>query len=114
MLEKSKKRLARKNRIRSKITGTATRPRLAVYRSNAHIFVQLIDDEAWKTLASSSDLKMKKDWTKTDKAKMVWADIAKKISDLKITTIVFDRGWFAYHWRVKALAEAVREWSIQF
>lgn len=114
MLEKSKKRLVRKNRVRAKISGTAQRPRLSVYRSNSNIFVQLIDDEAGKTLAASSDLKMKKEGTKTDMAKKVGADIAKKISDLKIKSIVFDRNGFLYHGRVKALAEAVREASIQF
>lgn len=114
MLEKITKRLQRKARIRSQIFGTATRPRLAVFRSNTHIFVQLIDDEAGKTLTSASDLKLKKEWTKTDMAKKVWEEIWKKIKDLKIESIVFDRGGFAYHGRVKALAEAVRATSIKF
>ena len=97
MLQKFAKRLQRHARIRSKISGTAARPRLAVYRSNTHIRVQLIDDVTGKTLASSSDLKMKKDGTKTQMAQKVGEDIAKKIQDLKISEIVFDRGGFLYH-----------------
>jgi len=114
MLLKSIKRLRRKKRIRSKIVGTKERPRLSIFRSNFYIFAQLIDDAKWKTLISSSDLKMKKSWTKTDMAKKVAEDIAKKILDLKIKEIVFDRGWFAYNWRVKALAESLRDSGIKF
>ena len=114
MLEKTLKRLRRKNRIRAKISWTSSRPRLAVYRSNLFISVQLIDDLTWKTLASASDQKMKKDWTKTNMATKVGEDIWNKIKDLKITEIVFDRGWFAYHGRVKALAESVRTTWIKF
>lgn len=114
MLEKTKKRLKRKERIRAKISGTATKPRLSVFRSLSHISVQLIDDDARKTLAEASDLKLKKEWTKTQMAKKVWEEMAKKASELKIDTIVFDRGGFAYHWRVKALAEALREGGLKF
>ena len=88
MLAKTLKRLRRKNRIRAKISGTSEKPRLSVFRSNSFISVQLIDDTKWITLASASDL--------------------------KIEGIVFDRGWFIYHWRVKALAEALREGGIKF
>lgn len=114
MLIKVLKRLRRKNRIRSKITGTATRPRLAVFRSNTHISVQLIDDVLWKTLAASSDLKIKKAGTKTDMAKKVGEDMAKKVLDLKVSEIVFDRWGFAYNGRVKALAEALRSSGLKF
>ncbi len=114
MLEKTRKRLTRKNRIRSKISGTPTKPRLSVFRSNAHISVQLIDDTNSKTLASASDLKLKEKSTKTEKAKKVWVEMAEKIKGLKIESVVFDRGWFAYHGRVKALAEALREGGIKF
>ncbi len=114
MLAKTLKRLRRKNRIRAKISGTSTRPRLSVFRSNSFISVQLIDDTKWITLASASDLKLEKKGTKTDMAQLVWAEMAKKIKDLKIESIVFDRGWFVYHWRVKALAEALREGGIKF
>lgn len=113
MLQKTLKRLSRKNRVRAKISGTAARPRLSVFRSNAHISVQLIDDTAWKTLASFSDLKLE-GGTKTEMAKKVWLEMAKKVLDLKIEDVVFDRGWFAYHGRVKALAEALREGGLKF
>lgn len=114
MLEKTLKRLRRKNKIRAKISGTSLRPRLAVFRSNSNIYVQLIDDVAGKTLASSSDLKMTKDGTKTEMAIKVGADMAQKVTDLKISEIVFDRGGFAYHGRVKALAEALRANGLKF
>jgi large subunit ribosomal protein L18 len=114
MLEKTKKRLVRKERIRAKISWTASRPRLSVFRSLTHISVQLIDDTVWKTLASASDLKLKKEGTKTEIARKVWEEMAKKLSELKIDNIVFDRNWFAYHWRVKMLADALREWWLKF
>ncbi len=114
MLQKTLKRLRRKNRIRAKISWTDIRPRLAVYRSNSNIYAQLIDDIAWKTLASFSDLKLEKSGNKTEMATRVWNELAKKVLDLKITEVVFDRGWFAYHGRVKALAEALRAWGLKF
>ena len=114
MLQKTLKRLRRKNRIRSKVSWVETRPRLAVFRSNSNIYAQLIDDVAGKTLTSFSDLKIKKSGTKTEMATKVWESMAKNILDLKITEIVFDRGWFAYHGRVKALAEALRAWGLKF
>lgn len=114
MLQKTLKRLRRKNRIRAKISGTSTRPRLAVFRSNSNIYVQLIDDVAGKTLAASSDLKLKKEGTKTEMATKVGTDMAKKVSDLKISEVVFDRGGFAYHGRVQALADALRENGLKF
>ena len=114
MLQKTLKRLRRKNRIRAKISWTELRPRLAVYRSNSNIYAQLIDDIAWKTLTSFSDLKLDKSGTKTEMATKVGTDMAKKVLELKITEIVFDRGWFAYHGRVKALAEALRAWWLKF
>lgn len=113
MLEKFKKRLRRKNKIRAKISGVSARPRLSVYRSNTFIYAQIIDDTTWKTLCSFSDLKITK-WTKSERAKEVWGELAKKAKELKITEIVFDRGWFAYHWRVKALADSAREWGLKF
>ncbi|MCP4522712.1 MAG: 50S ribosomal protein L18 [Candidatus Gracilibacteria bacterium] len=114
MLEKTLRRLRRKNRVRAKISGTASRPRLAVFRSNTHIYAQVIDDKAGKTLCSSSDLKITESGTKSELATKVGNDIAGKIKDLKISTIVFDRGGFQYHGRVKALAEAVRASGIEF
>jgi large subunit ribosomal protein L18 len=114
MLLKALRRLRRKNRIRSKVSGTSARPRLSIFRSNTHISAQLIDDVAWKTLAASSDLKIKKEGTKSEMAKKVGEDMAKKIQDLKVKEIVFDRWGFAYHGRVKALAEALRDSGVKF
>ncbi len=114
MLQKTLKRLRRKNRIRAKISWTASIPRLAIYRSNSNIYAQLIDDTANSTLTSFSDLKLEKSGTKTEMATKVWEEMAKKVLDLKITKIVFDRGWFAYHGRVKAVAEALRAKWLEF
>lgn len=114
MLKKTLNRLSRKNRVRAKISWTAERPRISVFRSNTHISVQLIDDIAWKTLASASDLKVSKEGNKTEMAKKVWAELAKKATEMKVSSVVFDRGWFAYHGRVKALAEALREGGLKF
>ena len=114
MLQKTLKRLRRKNRIRSKVSWTALVPRLAVFRSNSNMYAQLIDDTIWKTITSFSDLKIKKSGTKTQMATKVGEEMAKKVSELKISKIVFDRGWFAYHGRVKALAEALRAWGLKF
>ncbi len=111
-----KKYEARKRRhvkIAAKIRGTKDRPRLIVFRSNASIYAQLIDDNAGKTLASASDIKMKKE-KKTDKAKKVGLEIAKKAGEQKITSCVFDRNGFKYHGRVKELAEGAREGGLNF
>jgi large subunit ribosomal protein L18 len=114
MLKKVLNRLKRKNRIRSKISWTTSIPRLSIFRSNCNIYAQIIDDTNGKTLVSSSDLKMKKEGNKTDMAKKVWLDIAKNASSKKITNVVFDRGWFVYHGRVKSLADWAREGWLQF
>lgn len=114
MLQKQVNRLRRKARVRSQISGTQKRPRLSIYRSTSHIIAQLIDDEAGKTLAYVSDLKISDKLTKTELAKKVGLEIAKVAKTLKIEEIVFDRGWFAYHGRVKALADAAREWGLKF
>jgi large subunit ribosomal protein L18 len=113
MLAKFAKRLQRKKRIRAKISWTSSKPRLSVYRSNSNIYAQLIDDISWKTLCASSDLKIE-DGTKTQKAIKIWEEIANKAKSLDITEIVFDRGWFAYHGRVKALADAARVAWLKF
>jgi len=114
MLKKVLNRLRRKNRIRAKVSWTPSTPRLSIYRSNSNIYAQIIDDTTGKTLVSASDLKITKEGDKTNMAKKVWSDIAKNASAKKITSVVFDRGWFAYHGRVKALAEAAREGWLQF
>jgi len=114
MLAKVLKRLRRKKRIWAKINWTSIKPRLSVYRSNSNIYAQIIDDTTGKTLCASSDLKMKKVWDKKEMARKVWEDIAKKAISMKISWVVFDRGWFSYHWRVKALADSAREAGLKF
>ncbi len=105
----------RHRRVRAKVSGTAERPRLAVYRSNVGIYAQLIDDVARKTIlgVSPSELKSKK-VTKTELSKLLGELVAKKAKESKIETIVFDRGGYQYHGRVKAFAEAVREAGLKF
>jgi large subunit ribosomal protein L18 len=104
-------------RIRAKIAGTAQKPRLSVFRSNADIYVQLIDDDNSATLASASsrdkDITAQKG-TKTEKSKLVGQAIARKAKDLGIETVVFDRGGNLYHGRVKQLAEGAREGGLVF
>lgn len=113
--QKNQKRNRRHRRIRGKIFGTSARPRLCVYRSNAHMYAQLIDDEQGKTLASSSDMEKKSEkGALSVKAQFVGSDIAKKASKKKIEAIVFDRGGFDYSGRVKIVAEAAREGGLQF
>jgi len=85
-------RLRRQIRIRAKISGTASRPRLSIYRSNTNIYAQLIDDTTGKTLGAASDLKMKKEGTKVEMSKKVGEAIAKVAKEQKIDTVVFDRG----------------------
>lgn len=114
MLKKVIKRLRRKARVRSKISWTSQKPRLSIFRSNQAIYAQVIDDTTGLTICSSSDLSLKVAWTKIEKAQKVWEDIAKKAKEKNISEIVFDRGWFAYHGRVKALADAARENWLQF
>lgn len=114
MLQKQVNRLRRKARIRSQISGTATRPRLSIFRSNQNIYAQLIDDVEGKTLASASDLKLADKMTKIESAKKVGEEISKKAQELKIKEVVFDRGGFAYHGRVKALADAARDAWLTF
>ncbi len=114
MLQKQVNRLRRKARVRSQISGTAKRPRLSIFRSTTHIYAQLIDDEVGKTLWSASDLKIKDKATKIDLAAKVGGNIAAVAKELKIKEVVFDRGGFAYHGRVKALAEAARAWGLKF
>lgn len=112
-LSQSQKRIARHKRIRSRISGTAVCPRLAVYRSNAQIYAQLIDDVAGLTLASAHDMESKKG-TKIELARSVGTEIAKKAQAAGIKTIVFDRGGFIYTGRVAALADAARQGGLIF
>lgn len=101
-------RARRHRRVRKKINGTSERPRLAVYRSNRHIYVQLIDDVEARTIAAASDAEVKADG-KTSKAKAVGELLARKASDAGVKSAVFDRGGRLYHGRVAAVAEGARE-----
>ncbi len=113
MLKKLQNRIARATRVRARIEGTAEKPRLSVFRSNAHITAQAIDDVTGTTLVSASDIKIKKG-TKSERAREVGAVVAKAMLDKGIKTCVFDRGGYLYHGRVKALAEAAREAGLTF
>ena len=112
--KKSTNRLRRKIRIRSKISGTAARPRLVVFRSLNFHHLQLIDDIKGLTLASASDLTVKNKEPKTARAKKVGMEIAKLAKEKNITTCVFDRNGYKYHGRVKALAEGLRSGGLKF
>ena len=108
-------RLRRHRRVRGKVSGTAERPRLAVFRSNRGVFAQLVDDEAGRTLASASWLDVRSfKGTKTDQATEVGKALAAAARDAGITSCVFDRGGYLYHGRVKALAEGAREGGLEF
>lgn len=106
-------RAQRHNRLRHKVTGTAERPRLAVYRSNKFVYAQLIDDVAGKTLASADSRKEAKG-TGVEKATLVGAAVAKAAKAANIETVVFDRGGFQYAGIVKAVAEGAREGGLKF
>lgn len=105
-----------RSRIRGKISGTAARPRLAVYRSNLEIYAQLIDDVNGVTLLSAStrDKDFTRNGNKVEQSKAVGIAVAKKAADKGITTVVFDRGGYLYHGRIKSLAEGAREGGLKF
>ncbi|MEM9691791.1 MAG: 50S ribosomal protein L18 [Myxococcota bacterium] len=112
-------RRRRQLRIRNRITGTPQRPRLSIFRSASHIYAQVIDDEAGRTLADASshskELKGQLDGKdKTEVAKAVGALVAQRCKAKDITKVVFDRGGFLYHGRVQALADAAREAGLEF
>lgn len=116
-IDRNKDRVARHTRVRNKITGTSNVPRLNVFRSNNNIFAQIIDDEASKTLvsASSIDKELKiENGGNTEAAEKVGELLAKRAKKAKITKVVFDRGGYLYHGRVKALADAARENGLEF
>lgn len=106
----------RKTRVRSKIKGTTQRPRLSVYRSNQHISAQIINDQKQTTLVSviSQTLKSKEKLTKIEQAGKVGQKIAQLALAKKITKVVFDRGSYQYHGRIKALAESARKGGLKF
>ena len=105
-------RVRRHARIRAKISGTAERPRLAVYRSNRHIYAQLIDDRAERTLAAASDAEVTAA-NPTERAKAVGALLATRAKEAGIDTVVFDRGGFQFHGRVAAVAAGAREGGLE-
>ncbi len=105
------------SRIRKKVRGTDNRPRLAIFRSVNHIYAQLINDDQGVTICSASTVEKKADVNKggnIDAAKTVGRLIAERAKDKGVTQVVFDRGGYIYHGRVKALAEAAREAGLQF
>ena len=104
-------------RIRKKVSGTAAKPRLSVFRSNTDIYAQLINDDLGVTLASASSREkdiLAQKVNKTEKSKMVGAALARKASELGLSSVVFDRGGYIFHGRVKAVAEGAREGGLQF
>lgn len=110
-------RVIRHERIRSKISGTSTIPRLCVYRSSKEIYAQIIDDETKTTLCSASSIEKDakiSNGGNVEAAKLVGKAIAEKASKANIKNVVFDRGGYLYHGRVKALAEAARENGLEF
>ncbi len=113
MVTKISRRNKIKTRIRGKISGTAERPRMSVFRSNKQIYVQIIDDLAGKTIVSASS-KGIEEGTKSEIAAKVGADVAKKALEAGITTVVFDRNGYLFHGRVKSLADAAREGGLKF
>lgn len=116
-MNKSVKKQKIRYRIRKKISGSAQKPRLSVFRSNTDIYVQLIDDIDGKTLAAASskdkDINAQK-LTRVEKSKLVGQAIARKATELGITTVVFDRGGNLYHGRVQSVAEGAREGGLKF
>jgi large subunit ribosomal protein L18 len=107
-------RLRRQSRVRVRVRGTAARPRLSVFRSNAFTYAQLIDDVAGKTLAQASSREVKEKGTKTNLCVAVGTLLAERALKQKITTAVMDRGPYKYHGRVKALADAARKAGLTF
>ncbi len=112
MLDKKVKKLRRHRRVRAKVKGTADIPRLCVFRSIKHIYAQLIDDDKGKTLVFANGDGLK--GSKVEIAKGVGKLIAQKASEKKIEKVVFDRGGYKYHGRVKSLAEGAREAGLKF
>lgn len=117
MVTKTLRREKIRYRVRKKVSGTTARPRLSVFRSNGDIYVQLIDDTAGKTLAAASsrdkDILAQKG-TKVEKSKLVGAAIARKATALGLEAVIFDRGGYLYHGRVKAVADGAREGGLKF
>jgi large subunit ribosomal protein L18 len=111
---KTEKRARLHKKIRTRVTGTAVRPRLAVFRSNRYMYAQLIDDVQGVTLVSASDISLADKVSKIERAKVVGKTLAEKGKKANITTVVFDRGGFSYRGRVQALADGAREGGLSF
>ena len=111
---KTAKRLRAHKKIRSQISGTESRPRLAVYRSNQYIYAQIINDDKAITLTAASDIGNADKVTKVERAKLVGKKLGEAAIKAGINTVVYDRGGFSYAGRVKALAEAAREAGLKF
>jgi len=114
-VSKNEERVRRHKRVRTKVSGTAQRPRLCVFRSNANIAVQVIDDVKGVTLVSASSVEMKlANGGNIEAAKAVGAEVAARALKANISSVVFDRGGYLYHGRVKALADSAREAGLNF
>ncbi|MEK7534210.1 MAG: 50S ribosomal protein L18 [Patescibacteria group bacterium] len=115
-MNKIKQKLRRRVRVRSKITGRKDRPRLSVFRSNRYIYAQLIDDEKGKTIlgVSEKNLDNIKGIKKTERAKALGLFLAKKAIQKKIKNVIFDRGSYAYHGRLRLFAETARKGGLKF
>ena len=113
VLEKRMHREKRRKRVRRKVAGTATRPRLSVYRSNGHIYAQLIDDDAARTLAAADSREVGEAESRKDAARKVGELVARKAQEVGIEVAVFDRGGNKYHGRIAALAEGAREGGLK-
>ena len=118
-IDKNADRLKRHQRVRNKVSGTAERPRLSVFRSLNHIYAQIIDDVKGNTLVSCSTLdkqvaEMVKDLTKKEAAKVVGQEVAKRALEKGITEVVFDRGGYIYTGRVESVADGAREAGLKF
>ena len=113
---KAKRYQSRKVRVRSRVVGTESRPRLSVFRSNSHIYGQIIDDSKGKVLVACSDVKVKgkAKGTKVESATKVGEEVAKAAIAKKIKAVTFDRNGFRYHGRVKALADGARKGGLEF
>lgn len=110
---KRTQRARRQKRIRAKVSGTAEKPRLSVFKSNKFTYAQIIDDKSGKTLVSANDMKMTKKG-KLERAGAIGKELAEKAKEMKISKVVFDRGGFIYTGRIKALAESARASGLQF
>jgi large subunit ribosomal protein L18 len=116
MLDKDRKRLKRKFHIRKRISGTAERPRMSVFRSNRSLYIQVIDDTVGKTIASASTLEkdLKDIKRNVEGAEKLGEIMGKRLLEKNITTVVFDRNGYLYHGVVKAMADGARKAGIQF